>query len=44
MGKDATLFHHARDTDPESTASQFVNQSQMWFDSIWTSVAQEYRP
>lgn len=42
MGKDATLFHHARDVDPDSSGSQFVGQSQMWFDSIWTSVAKDY--
>ncbi|MEV0682692.1 hypothetical protein AB0I35_02390 [Nocardia sp. NPDC050378] len=44
MGKDATLFHHARDVDPDSTGSQFVAQSLLWFDSIWNSVAQDYRP
>lgn len=44
MGKDATLFHLARDTDPDSTGSQFVSQSQMWFDSIWDSVAKDHRP
>ncbi|MGW0252772.1 GntR family transcriptional regulator [Nocardia goodfellowii] len=44
MGKDATLFHHAQDADLDSTGSQFVAQSQMWFDSIWNSVARDYRP
>ncbi|MEV0436084.1 hypothetical protein [Nocardia sp. NPDC050413] len=44
MGKDATLFHHASDADPDSTGSQFVAQSLLWFDSIWNSVAQDYRP
>ncbi len=44
MGKDALLLHHSRDVDPDSTASQFVAQSQMWFDSIWNTVAQEYHP
>ncbi len=42
VGKDTTLFHHARDVDPDSTGSQFVAQSQLWFDSIWNSVAQDY--
>ncbi len=41
MGKDAILFHHSADSDPDSTASQYVAQSAMWFDSIWTSVARE---
>ncbi|PPJ40182.1 GntR family transcriptional regulator [Nocardia nova] len=44
MGKDATLFHHSRSVDPEATGSQFVDQSQMWFNSIWNSVAQEHNP
>lgn len=44
MGKDATLFQHSRDADPDSNGSQFVGQSQMWFDSIWNSVAKDYRP
>ncbi|MFC9440554.1 GntR family transcriptional regulator [Nocardia sp. NPDC057030] len=42
MGKDATLFQFAQESDPDSTASQFVQQSQLWFDSIWTSVAKDY--
>jgi DNA-binding transcriptional regulator YhcF (GntR family) len=41
MGKDATLFHHSADADPDSMASQYVAQSAMWFDSIWTTVARE---
>lgn len=41
MGKDAILFHHSADSDPESTGSQFVSQSLMWFDSIWNTVAKE---
>ncbi|MET7768207.1 GntR family transcriptional regulator [Nocardia sp. NPDC005366] len=44
MGKDATLFHHSRDVDPDSAGSQFVSQSQLWFDSIWNSVARDYNP
>ncbi|WP_051399530.1 GntR family transcriptional regulator [Haloechinothrix halophila] len=44
MGKDATLFHHAADGDKESTGTQFVAQSLMWFDSIWNSVATELGP
>ncbi|MFC3997953.1 GntR family transcriptional regulator [Nocardiopsis sediminis] len=39
MGRDAVLFHHGADEDSESTGSQYVSQSQMWFDSIWGSVA-----
>jgi DNA-binding transcriptional regulator YhcF (GntR family) len=43
MGKDATLFHHATDGDPETLASQYVAQSRMWFDSIWDTVARELK-
>jgi len=42
MGKDAILFHHAADAaDPDTMASLYVQQSAMWFDSIWTTVARE---
>ncbi|MEV2277928.1 winged helix-turn-helix domain-containing protein [Nocardiopsis sp. NPDC049922] len=41
MGRDAVLFHHSADEDPESTGSQHVSESQKWFDSIWNSVARE---
>lgn len=39
MGKDATLFHHAAEPGYESLSSLFIEQSQMWFDSIWSTVA-----
>lgn len=43
MGKDATLFEFGQDSDrPDSKDSQFAEQSQMWFDSIWTTVARDY--
>lgn len=42
MGKDTILFHHAADaSDPDTMASQYVQQSAMWFESIWTTVARE---
>ncbi|MGQ0573897.1 MAG: GntR family transcriptional regulator [Pseudonocardia sp.] len=42
MGKDATLFHFARSEDEQSIDSQYVEQAQRWFDSVWDSVAHEY--
>jgi DNA-binding transcriptional regulator YhcF (GntR family) len=39
MGKDAELFHFAADGDPESTNSQFVAQTRLWFDSTWGTIA-----
>jgi len=41
MGKDAELFHDAVDTDTDARGSHYVKQSQMWFDSVWTSVARQ---
>ena len=42
MGKDTVLFHHSSD-DPESMSAQYVQQSRMWFNSIWTTVAQDLK-
>ncbi len=39
MGKDAVLFHFVDDGDPDSTGSQYVAQSRLWFDSIWDTIA-----
>lgn len=45
MGKDATLFHYsATEDDDTSTAPQFVSQAQVWFDSLWNTIARPYRP
>jgi hypothetical protein len=38
MGKDTTLFHHARTEDDTSIGSQYVDQARAWFDSMWTTV------
>jgi DNA-binding transcriptional regulator YhcF (GntR family) len=39
MGKDVTLFHHATNDDDSSTGSQYVEEMQSWFETIWTTVA-----
>jgi DNA-binding transcriptional regulator YhcF (GntR family) len=44
MGKDAILFHHAANDDPDSTATQYLQQARLWFDSMWTSVGREFTP
>jgi DNA-binding transcriptional regulator YhcF (GntR family) len=44
MGKDAVLFHHTADVDDESIATQYVQQSRMWFESIWDTVARPLTP
>lgn len=41
-GKDATLFHFSVSDDEQAVDSQYVQQAQSWFDSIWDSVAREY--
>ena len=41
VGKDATLFHHSTDGGPDSLDSQYVEQTQAWFDSMWTTVAHD---
>jgi hypothetical protein len=43
MGKDAILFHHSASDDDTSTGSQYVDQAKTWFDSMWTTVAQDYQ-
>jgi hypothetical protein len=36
-GKDTPLFHQEATDDPEAVGSQYVNQANNWFDSIWTN-------
>ena len=42
MGKDAVLFHHSKDADPDSTGSLYVAETAKWFDSVWTTIARPY--
>ena len=42
MGKDAVLFHHVADSDPNSTGSLYVTETSRWFDSLWNTIAREY--
>lgn len=39
MGKDAIMFQHTDDGDPDSLGSQFVCQTSDWFSSIWGTIA-----
>ncbi|WP_326566925.1 GntR family transcriptional regulator [Amycolatopsis rhabdoformis] len=41
MGKDAVLFHYAKSEDVDSVDSQYVEQAQKWFNSVWDSVAKD---
>jgi DNA-binding transcriptional regulator YhcF (GntR family) len=42
MGKDAVLFQHTADVDPESSASLQVTEAAKWFDNIWTTIGRPY--
>lgn len=39
MGKDSVLFHYAKSEDESAIESQYIEQAQAWFDSVWDSVA-----
>jgi DNA-binding transcriptional regulator YhcF (GntR family) len=41
MGKDATLFHYERGDEPGSIGSQYIDQAQTWFDSMWATVSND---
>lgn len=43
MGKDVPLFHYEVSDEDSSNGSQFVDASQQWFDTWWTTVAKEYQ-
>jgi DNA-binding transcriptional regulator YhcF (GntR family) len=43
MGKDATLFHYSASEDGDkSSGPEFVAQAQLWFDSLWNTIAHPY--
>ncbi|MEU7652477.1 winged helix-turn-helix domain-containing protein [Micromonospora taraxaci] len=42
MGKDVPLFHYAVTDDDTSHGTQFVEASQQWFDSLWSTIAYRY--
>jgi hypothetical protein len=40
-GQDTPLFHQEATDDPEAVGSQYVNQANTWFDSIWSNNSTE---
>ncbi|ANW18111.1 GntR family transcriptional regulator [Streptomyces clavuligerus] len=42
-GKDTTLFHHSAGPDDASIGSQYVQQAQRWFNSVWDTIAYEWK-
>jgi hypothetical protein len=43
LGKDVPLFHYAVSDDDTAAGTQFVEASRTWFDSIWNTIAHEYK-
>ncbi|MEV5849674.1 winged helix-turn-helix domain-containing protein [Streptomyces sp. NPDC051985] len=41
LGLGATLTHHVRDADPDSTGSAFVDNATRWFESVWNLLASQ---
>ncbi|WP_158846974.1 winged helix-turn-helix domain-containing protein [Saccharothrix deserti] len=44
MGKDAVLFHHEATEDESDLGTQYVDQSRRWFDSMWNTIAKDFKP
>ncbi|MET7282357.1 GntR family transcriptional regulator [Kribbella sp. NPDC005582] len=44
VGKDTVLFHHSVTDDDRATASQYVDQARMWFDSVWSTISRTHTP
>ncbi|MGL5857876.1 MAG: GntR family transcriptional regulator [Angustibacter sp.] len=44
MGKDAVLFHHTTDADPDSSGSLHVSETTKWFTSVWDTIARPFQP
>lgn len=42
MGKDAVLFQHSRDADPDTQGSLYVSEMTKWFESVWTTIARPH--
>jgi len=43
MGKDAVLFHHTADADPDSPGSLYVAETAKWFDNVWNTIGRPYQ-
>ncbi|MGW3019598.1 GntR family transcriptional regulator [Streptomyces longwoodensis] len=39
LGLGATLTHHVKDDEPDSSGTVFVESMQAWFDSVWNGLA-----
>ena len=43
MGKDTVLFHQEVSEDGSAPGTQYVQQAQLWFDSMWNTISHEIR-
>jgi DNA-binding transcriptional regulator YhcF (GntR family) len=43
VGKETILFHHSHADDDTTTGSQYVEQSTMWFQSVWDTISTDYK-
>ncbi|MFD5725890.1 GntR family transcriptional regulator [Streptomyces sp. NPDC058368] len=43
-GKDTTLFHHSAGPDDETLGSMYLQQAQLWFESVWNTISSERQP
>lgn len=44
VGKDAVLFHHSVNDNDSLSGAQQVEQSRMWFESVWDTISREFDP
>lgn len=42
LGKDIPLFHNTVNDETASDGAQYVEQARAWFDSVWSTISQEY--
>ncbi|MEV8551208.1 winged helix-turn-helix domain-containing protein [Streptomyces glaucescens] len=42
LGKDTVLFHHSVNEGDSSSGAQQVQQAQMWFESVWDTIAKDF--
>jgi DNA-binding transcriptional regulator YhcF (GntR family) len=44
LGKDSSLFHFTVNDDEASDGARYVQETRTWFESVWSSIAREYKP
>ena len=44
LGKDASLFHFTTNDDDASNGPRYVQEARAWFESVWNTIAHDYKP